>query len=351
MEWDCGLIPDPVLARGDGSPLYNLATVVDDAQMQISHVIRAEEHLSNTPVQLLIHQALGNDLPVFAHIPFVAAPGSKEKMSKRKSEKYRKNPQFKGMFESGDRVFPRIGLGDVEGLNPVMVAYYEQIGYLPAAVLNALARLGWSLDDKTEIMSLDTIVKNFSLDRVVKAPAGLDPKKLMSFQEHWVGELSLEEKVASCMPFLVKAGLIVDESDEDMQAFVGRLITVVGDRLKVSSDILDFDDFFTATEDLSYDEKAFEKRIRKPEDAGELLAAFRDVLANDDEFTTESTDRLLHEFVEAKGITIGQIIHALRVAVTGKPKGPGMFESLELLGRARCLARINRALGMVSKSD
>ncbi len=178
VEWDGALLPDPVIQRADGSPLYNFATVVDDAQMQITHVIRAEEHLSNTPIQILLHQALGNQLPEFAHVPYVAAPGSKEKLSKRKIDQYRKNPQFQKMFEKADEVFPQIGLVGSLTLDPVMVEYYERIGYLPAAVLNALGRIGWSLDDSTEIMSLDTMVQHFTLDRVVQAPAGFDPDKL-----------------------------------------------------------------------------------------------------------------------------------------------------------------------------
>src|SRR4029077_4474646 len=158
VEWDAALLPDPVIQRADGSPLYNFATVVDDAQMQITHVIRAEEHLSNTPIQILLHQALGNSLPEFAHVPYVAAPGSKEKLSKRKIDQYRKNPQFQKMFEKADEVFPQLGLTGSAALDPVMVEYYEKIGYLPEAVLNALGRIGWSLDDSTEIMSLKTMI-------------------------------------------------------------------------------------------------------------------------------------------------------------------------------------------------
>ena len=175
VEWDAGLIPDPVIQRGDGSPLYNFATVVDDAAMRISHVIRAEEHLSNTPVQVLLHQALGHELPIFAHVPYVAAPGTQEKLSKRKLDKYRNNPQFRRLFEAADRVLPRIGRGGEDRPDPVMVEYYEVMGYRPEAVFNALSRLGWSLDDKTEVMSRETIVGAFTLDRVVKSPAGLDP--------------------------------------------------------------------------------------------------------------------------------------------------------------------------------
>src|SRR5204863_9925865 len=149
----------------------------------------------------------------------VAAAGSKEKLSKRKIEQYRKNPQFQKMFEKGDEVFPQLGLVGSTSLDPVMVEYYERIGYLPAAVLNALGRIGWSLDDSTEIMSLATMVEHFTLDRVVKAPAGLDPDKLYSFQGHWMKELPLEKKLADCLPYLVQAKLISEPVAAETKAF------------------------------------------------------------------------------------------------------------------------------------
>ena len=119
VEWDCGLLPDPVIARSDGSPLYNFATVVDDAQLEISHVIRAEEHLSNTPVQLLIHEALGHEPPEFAHIPFITAPGSNRKLSKRDGPKLRNNPKLRSFYQRADAVFPMLGIEDTDALNPV----------------------------------------------------------------------------------------------------------------------------------------------------------------------------------------------------------------------------------------
>lgn len=347
VEFDCALISDPVIVRGDRSPLYNFATVVDDAGMQITHVIRAEEHLSNTPIQVLIHQALGHELPQFAHIPYVAAPGSKEKLSKRKLDKYRKNPQFKKMFDVGDRVFPRIGLEQSTSLDPVMVEYYERIGYLPHAVFNNLARLGWSLDDKTEIMSRETIVGRFSLERIVKSPAGFDPDKLDSLQQHWMRELPLDEKIEGCLPYLIKAGLVADPPDEGAPKFLAQLIETVGDRIKLFSDVLDFDDFFVEDDQLVYDEKAFEKRLRKPPEAAERLAAFREKLAGVQPFDPPTLEAALKQFVEQSGIKIGDIIHALRVAVTGKAVGAGMFETLALLGRERCLRRIDLTLAQL----
>ena len=347
VKWDCAIIPDPVILRGNGTPLYNFATVVDDAQLQISHVIRAEEHLSNTPVQVLMHLALGNELPIFAHIPFVSAPGTKEKLSKRDKAiiKYRKNPQFKRLFDLADQRLPRIGLGSSETLNPVMVEFYEKIGYLPEAVLNALSRLGWSLDDKTEILSLQTVVENFSLERVVKASAGLDPDKLDSYQLHWMGQHSVEEKIDGCLPYLQQAGMISD-TDVDRD-FLARLVTTLGERLKIFSDIIEYEEYFVADDALDYDEKAFTKRLTKAPESVELLRKYRDVLAAVEPFDVEQTEASLKEFVESEGVKLGSVIHALRVSVTGKPQGPGMFDCLVLLGKESCLRRIDRALARV----
>ncbi len=346
VEWHCALMNDPVIMRSDGSPLYNFATVVDDAQLEITHVIRAEEHLTNTSIQVLIFQALGYELPVFAHIPYVAAPGTKEKLSKRKLDKYRKNPQFKGMFEAADRVFSQIGLEDQEGLDPVMVEYYEKIGYLPAGVLNGLVRLGWSLDDKTEIFSLEDAIQNFSLDRVIKSPAGFDPDKLISYQSHWMNELTTEEKVTGCLPYLLKANLI-SEKDEQQRLFVAQLIIALEDRVKLFSDILEYDEFFRSDNEMQYDKKALKKRINK-EGVADRLKKFQAILTETEDFSADNLETQLKSFVEEEEIQLGEIIHALRVAVTGKPKGTGMFVTLELLGRERCINRINRTLSLIT---
>jgi glutamyl-tRNA synthetase len=341
VEWDTSLMVDPVIVRANGSPLYNFATVIDDAQMQITHVIRAEEHLSNTPIQILLHQALGHTLPQFAHVPYVAAPGSKEKLSKRKIEQYRKNPQFKRLFERADEVFPRIGLTGSNALDPVMVEYYERIGYLPAGVLNALGRLGFSLDDKTEIMSLQMMIENFTLDRVVKAPAGLDPDKLFSFQGHWMRELPLEAKVDGCLPFLTAAGLIADPPTADARAFVRQVVEALGDRLKIFADILDADYFFK--DEFAVDEKVFQKRVRK-EGIPALLAEFRDRLRTVEPFTVEALEAALVAFSNERGVPAGDLIHALRLSTTGSAVGPGVYDCLALLGREKSLTRIEAAL-------
>lgn len=361
VEWDAALMPDPVLMRSDGSFLYNFATVVDDAQMQITHIIRAEEHLANTPVQTLLHQALGNPLPVFAHIPFITAPGSTKKMSKRDIEKLRNSPQLKKLFDRADEIFPQLGLGNSTTLNPVMVEYYEKLGYLPAGILNALSRLGWSLDDKTEILSLPTVIENFTLDRIVKAPAGFDPDKLQSYQQHWMNQLSLDEKIDGCAEFLNQAKLISSLSggceppdsapNQGAHAprsvnreYLGQVITAVGERLKVFSDILDYKEFFVADEELAYDEKALKQKVKDVPEAAGLLTAIRDRLATIEPFDAATLDKFVHDYVAEQGIKIGQVIHPLRIAVSGKTVGVGLFEMLAILGRERCVKRIDRTL-------
>lgn len=348
VEWNAALLPDPVILRGDGTPLYNFATVVDDAAMDITHVIRAEEHLSNTPVQILLHQALGHALPEFAHVPYVAAPGSKEKLSKRKIEQYRNNPQFRKMFEKGDEVFPQLGLTGSTALDPVMVEYYERIGYLPAAVLNALGRIGWSLDETTEIMPLSTMVEHFTLARVVQAPAGFDPDKLYSFQGHWMKELPLEQKLSGCLLYLVQSGLVAEPVTDATRQFVTKVIEALGERLKVFSDILGAAYFFR--DDFAIDEKNFEKRVRK-EGVPVHLAAFRDRLRTVEPFTVPALESALQAYCQETGEATGTLIHALRLSTTGQPVGPGVYDCLVLLGREKSLARIDAALARVSANS
>ncbi|WP_425397501.1 glutamate--tRNA ligase [Aeoliella sp.] len=349
VKFDWAREQDHVVQRADGSCLYHLATVVDDNDFKITHVVRAEEHLSNTPRQVFIAQALGYQLPEFAHVPFVAEPGSKNKLSKRKLEKYLKNRDFAALNNKGQQIAERLGLETAaETFNPVIVDFYEEVGFLPDVILNYLVLLGWSLDDSTEEFTREEMIRHFSLERVNKAPASFDAQKLMAFQQRAMNALPIKQKVARCVDFLKRAGLVSDPPPCEVADYVKQIVEAAGDRITVFGDILDFDDFFTADDQLVYDEKAFEKRLVKPDDAGELLAAFREKLAAAEEFDAESLDKLLHDFVEQREIKIGQIIHAVRVAATGKAVGFGMFETLAILGKERSLARIDRALDQLA---
>jgi len=338
---------DHVIRRADGSCLYHLATVVDDQDMQISHVIRAVEHLSNTPRQIFIAEQLGYPLPQFAHLPYVAEPGSKNKLSKRKLEKYLKNRDFAQLKKHGESIAERLKKKiDPDTFNPVIVDFYEQIGYLPEALLNYLLLLGWSLDGKTEEFTRDEMIQQFSLERVNKGPASFDPQKLVTFQDRAMQQLPLKQKVAKVLPFLQQAGLVTDPPPCDTASQLTQILEAAGDRVKVAGDILDYADFYVSDDQLTYDEKALEKRLRKPAEARRLLEEFRVQLAAVENFEPEPLEKCLKEFVEAQEIKIGQIIHALRVAVTGKAVGFGMFQTLAILGRARSLARIDQTLAL-----
>ena len=336
---------DHVIQRADGTCLYNLANVVDDQDMRITHVIRAEEHLSNTPRQIFIAQGLGYELPEYAHVPFVAEPGSKNKLSKRKLDQYLKNADFKKMMEQGRAIADAIGLKTTaDTFNPVIVDFYRQVGYLPDAIVNYLLLLGWSLDDRTEIFSRREMIDLFSLERVNKAPASFDPKKLSAFQERYMQAVPVDRKVELTLPFLQKAGLVPDPAPAETLSKLNAVVQAAGDRIKVAGDILDYRDFFLADDQLSYDEKAFDKRLRKPPEAAPLLRKFRDRLRDADPFDAGTLEQLLNAFVQAEGVQVGQVIHALRVAVTGKAVGFGLFETLAILGKEHCLRRIDWAL-------
>ncbi len=343
---------DHVIQRADGSCLYHLATVVDDRAFEISHVIRAEEHLSNTPRQVFIADALGYPRPAFAHLPYVAEPGSRNKLSKRKLDKYLKHADFAKIARHGQAIADRLGLAtSADTFNPVIVDFYQQVGYLPEAVLNYLVLLGWSLDDRTEDFSRDQMVELFSLERVNKAPASFDPAKLTAFQQRAMDRMESKPKVAFVLPFLQQAGRVSTPPPCEVGSQLSGILAAAGERLTVAGDILDYDDFFTSDDALVYDEKAFEKRLRKPPEAVGLLQKFRQCLADATAFDVETLDQLLHDFVETEGIKIGQIIHALRVAVTGKAVGFGVFDTLALLGRERCLSRIDQALRLAEAVD
>jgi glutamyl-tRNA synthetase len=345
MRFEWALEQDHVIQRADGSCLYHLASAVDDQEMSITHVIRAEEHLSNTPRQIFITRGLGHEPPVFAHLPFVAEPGSRNKLSKRKLDKYLKMPEFAKVYEHGKAIADAIGLGTSAGsFNPLVVDFYERVGYLPDALVNYLLLLGWALDDHTEFFSRPQMVERFTLERVNAAPASFDAQKLLAFQERYMGRLGAPEKSRLALPFLVRAGLVLDPVPPAIQSRVERVVAAAGDRIKVAGDILDYDDFFLADDTLTYDDKAFGKRILKPDGAVERLGRFRQRLASADPFDAPVLERAMQQFVEEQGIKIGQIIHAVRVAVTGKAVGFGMFETLEILGRESCIARIDRAI-------
>ena len=343
---------DHVIQRADGTCLYHLASVVDDVEMKITHVIRAEEHLPNTPRQIFIFRGLSAKLPVFAHLPVVAEPGSRVKLSKRKLDKYLKNPEFAELYAHGRRIADRLKLEvQPETFNPVITDFYRIAGFLPEAILNYLLLLGWSLDDKTEILTREERIQSFSLARVNKSAASFDPKKLLSFQERYMQATPLDERGALCLPFLEKAGWIASPPSAKEADLAARVVEAAGERIKVAGDILDYDEFFVVADALAYDEKAFDKRIRSAPGAAALLAEFRAELAAAPEFDAATLEGLAAGFVAARGLGLGAIVHVVRVAVSGKTVGFGLFDILSILGRERVLRRIDAALARVANAS
>jgi glutamyl-tRNA synthetase len=348
VSFDWSHEQDHVIQRADGSCLYHLASVVDDHAMEISHVIRAEEHLSNTPRQIFIGEGLGNELPAYAHLPVVAEPGSKNKLSKRKLDKYLKHQDFAKLYQHGKQIADALHLDtSPESFNPVVVAFYEEVGYLPDAIVNYLLLLGWALDDKTEIFTRQQMIDQFSLDRVNRAAASFDPQKLTSFEARYMTALQPDAKLGLALAFLEAAKLVDTPASPDQTTTVAAILTAAGDRFAVGGDILAYAYFFQPDDEIVYDEKAFEKRLRKPTEAAELLAGYRGRIADSDTFDANNLETLTAAFVEERAIKLGQIIHAVRVAVTGVAVGFGLYETLEILGKPCTLSRIDRALALL----
>ena len=258
-EQSTDLLGDPVIVRADGNPLYNFASVVDDVAMKITHVVRAREHLANSYTQVLIFKALGDELPKFGHVPVVNEPNSSRKLSKRDMKKFvttEIRAKLHGVGWTDEQIDSR------DDLNPATVAFYRELGYLPAGLVNYLGRLGWSLDDKAEIIKLPEMIANFSLDRVNDSPAGFDPNKLYWVAGEYMRELPLVEKVAGCIPFLQRAGLLPSDVDAATRTKLEAVIQASGERIKLFSDILQYGGPIFRPE-VAYDAKAVDKRLKK----------------------------------------------------------------------------------------
>ena len=314
MRFDNDDIEDLVILRGDGTPVYNLAVVSDDAHMQITHVIRGDDHLSNTPKQVLLYRALGLPEPAFGHVPLI-------------------------LGSDGKRLSKRHGA--------TAVSEYGSQGLLPEAMLNFLALLGWSPGDDREIMELDELVAAFSMERVLKKSAVFDVDKLM-----WLNGKRLAEKPASELLAEVGARLEavsgVDRARLEDAEWMSRLVDLLKSRARTIDDLADQAVPFAA-DDLEYEDKAIAKHWAKdPAVACERLQGLATLWADAD-WTEEKLEHSLRGLAEKLGIGAGKLIHPLRVALTGRMSSPGIFEVLLLLGRDRSLHRI--ALGIERTSE
>jgi glutamyl-tRNA synthetase len=287
-------IKDFVIRRSDGSPLYNLAVAVDDLDMGITHVVRGQDHVSNTPRQLMLLQALGEQPPVYAHIPLLHGP-------------------------DGAKLSKRHGAASVQEL--------RDAGYLPEAVRNYIALLGWGYDETTTFMTTDELVERFSLERVSKNPAVFDERKLRSMNGRYLRELSTEE---------LKARL---------EELTGReipleAVAISQDKIQTLAEFWPLAKFLV--EPQEYDQEAWEKVMR--DGAPERLHAAREALEGLDSFEPEQVEAALRSVVERLDVKPKEVFQPIRVAISGTTVSPGIFESVAALGREETLARIDRAL-------
>lgn len=343
VTWQTDLITDFPILRADGRALYNFATVVDDVALEITHIVRAAEHLANTDKQALIYEALGCTLPQFAHVPVVNAPSSNKKLSKRDAKKFMTKEIVAKLrvVHAVPAEWTDQQIMDQETLNPVMVAFYEALGYLPASLINYFGRLGWSLDDKTEIIALEDMIKNFGLERVNNAPASFDPEKLLWLAGEYMRMLPLDDKVEGIIPFLRRAGLVGATVDGALKDKIRQVLAACGDRLKIYTDIFQYGSFFF--QDPVYDPQAVQKRLKK-EGAADLLKAAAAVLQATDPFDHTTLEGRIKDFCQERNVKLGDVNHVLRVAVSGVMIGPGVFEILAILGKDEVQRRIATAL-------
>ncbi|MGM0423602.1 MAG: glutamate--tRNA ligase [Thermodesulfobacteriota bacterium] len=299
-------LDDFVLRRADGSPTYNLAVVVDDATMGVSHILRGDDHLSNTPKQVLLYQALGYDLPSFGHVPMILGP-DKKRLSKRHGA--------------------------------MSVLEYRKMGYLPQALINYLVRLGWSLQDQ-EIFTLQELIQNFDKGHLGRSACVFNPEKLdwVNFQHI---KASPDEDLAARLPEYLRASGLPEAEEE----YLLRIVPLLKPRANTLLDMARQCDFFLlADEDLQYEQEVLDKFF-----SSEVLEHLEGLLQGYEQlqdFSKQGLEELTREYLQERGIKFKLLAQPLRVALTAKTASPGVFEIMEVLGRERVSARLARVLQM-----
>lgn len=308
VSFDNEVLDDFVAVKSDGFPTYNFANVVDDHLMRISHVLRADEFISSTPRHIQVYKHLKFPLPQFAHLPMILGPD-------------------------------RSKLGKRHGATSVK-AYREQ-GYLPEAMVNFLALLGWSAGENREIYSVDELIAKFSLEGVNKNPAVFDIQKLEWMNGEYIRSLTPEELAERVIPFLRGAGLVGDHLSGQQRQYVARVMALEQERMKKLSDAPELVDFFFR-DPVRYDPKAVNKWL-VGSGTGDLLCAVADALESLTEWSAVAIEAAVRGVGESLGRPGGKVIHPVRSAVTGRTVGPGLFETMEVLGQKRCVERLRDA--------
>ena len=316
VRFENATLDDYVLLKSDGYPTYHLANIVDDHAMRVSHVLRAEEWLSSTPRHLLLYRAMGYEPPEFAHLPMILGP-DRSKLSKRHGA--------------------------------VSITEYRQDGFLPETMLNFLALLGWSLDDKTEIISREELVANFSLERVSQTAAIFNREKLEWMNGVYIRSLSLDEFTQRSLPFLekclpaeVKRPLSID--------YVKQITPLIQERARTLAEVVELAEFFFLPE-MDYEPGLLIGKKMVLKDALNALRVSLERLAPLTSFENDSLETVLRPLAEELGLKTGQLFGTLRVATTGRTAAPPLFETMAVIGRERCLERIKAAINRLHESD
>jgi nondiscriminating glutamyl-tRNA synthetase len=299
------VLDDFVILRSDGLPTYNFACVIDDHAMEITHVVRGDDHISNTPRQLLLYEAFGWSVPNFAHVPMI-------------------------LGDDGSRLSKRHGATSVEA--------FRDLGYIPEALVNFLALLGWSYDGKQEMFSLADLERLFKLERVGSNPAVFNLDKLEWMNGQHLKLLPEDERVGRVREFLTARGYDLSSRAPE---WLATLVRAIGDRLKTLADAEGYGRF-ALRDDLEMDETAWND-LRERAEVGPRLEALAKAIERDQDFTLESLERETRGLATELGIKAGELIGIARVALTGRKVSPGIFEVMWLLGRERTLARLRDA--------
>jgi glutamyl-tRNA synthetase len=301
IEVDNSLIEDLVLMKSDGTPTYNFACVIDDIEMKITHVLRGDDHISNTNKQVALYDALGIKPPKFAHIPLILGP-DKAPLSKR--------------------------------FGAVSISEYRQMGYLPQAMVNYLSLLGWAPGDDREFMEVNEIIKKFSLKRINKRGAEFNQDKLRWINGEHIRKLGLEEFVKIGMEF------VKPECDEQ---WFRKFAELYHSRVKTLVEFKEEFSIFTS-DDVQYNQDAVEKFLKK-DGVSDILNVTKERLKKIGSFTPENIEKETRALIEELKIESAELIHPLRVAVTGKSVSAGVFEVISLLGKEKTLKRLEKVIG------
>jgi len=319
VEFQPADLDDFVIERSDGTPLYNFANVVDDHAMAMTHVMRGSEHLSNTPRQFLMYEAFGWTQPRVAHLPVLLGV-DKKKLSKRH--------------------------GDTS------VREYAAQGFLPEALVNFFALMGWYPEDGRELFTVPELVERFRIEEMGKSGAVFDTQKLMWMNGVYMQQAYRENPdrvVSLVVDYLRRVNVFGEPVTAEQRAYVARVLAILGERFRVPGDVLAYGDFFFRDE-IEYEPGAVQRYL-EPAGAVEILRAVRQKLADAPAFDLGAIEAAVRGAADALGVKSGAVIHPLRVALTGKTVGPGLFELIGVLGRDRTLARLDRAIGILERHE